>query len=455
MTRKKVFIGLGVVVVLGAIVWANFAFKKEKGTTVTVEAIKQRDLEAIVSASGKIRARRTVNITSEVSGKVVQLAVDEGQRVKAGQFLLQVDPRNVRSRLQVSEATLEQQKIALQQARTALENARVNLKQAEDEYARQRALDKSQLATKQTLENAENLVAIRRGELRTAEQQVSNASQAIRRQNADLDSARHDLSRVTILSPIDGLITKRNVEEGETAMAGFTNNPSVVLLVVSDMSVIEAEVEVDETDIPNVQLGQKTKVTIDALPDKEFPATVTEIGNSPIGTGTTSAAGLTATNFKVVVTLDGQIPEVRPGFTCTADITTATRKAAVAVPIQAMTIRDVVLDAKGNMVPPKKDEKGKGKGRRPSSVGAVEAAELPPGQTRKEVEGVFLVTKENTAKFVQVKSGVAGDKYFEVLSGLKAGDRVITGPFDSVRALAEGAPVKIDETGGAAAAKKS
>src|SRR5512133_1323570 len=133
MTRKKVLIGLGVIVVLGAMAWANFAFKKDTGTTVTVEAIKQRDLESIVSASGKIRARRTVNITSEVSGKVVQLAVDEGQRVKTGQFLLQVDPRNVRSRLQVSEATLEQQRIALLQARTQLENAKVNLKQAEDE----------------------------------------------------------------------------------------------------------------------------------------------------------------------------------------------------------------------------------------------------------------------------------------------------------------------------------
>jgi HlyD family secretion protein len=443
MTRKKVLIGLGLVVVLGAMVWANFAFKKDKGTTVTVEVIKQRDLEAIVSASGKIRARRTVNITSEVSGKVVQLAVDEGQRVKTGQFLLQVDPRNVRSRLQVSEATLEQQKIAQQQARTMLENARVNLKQAQDELNRQRALDKSSLATKQALEQAENLLAIRQGELRNSQQAVSNADQSIRRQQADLDSARHDLSRVTLQSPIDGIITKRNVEEGETAMAGFTNNPSVVLLVVSDMSVIEAEIEVDETDIPNVQLGQKTKVTIDALPDRSFPAKVTEIGNSPIGTGTTSATGLTATNFKVVVTLDDQVPEVRPGFTCTADITTATRKAATAVPIQAMTIRDLVLDAKGNVVrPPKQDAKG----RRPSSIaGTVEAAELKPGQTRKEVEGVFVITKDNKAQFVPVKSGVAGDKYFEVLSGLKAGDRVITGPFDSVRALADDAPVKVEE----------
>jgi HlyD family secretion protein len=441
MTRKKVLIGLAVVVVLGAMVWANFAFKRETGTTVTVEAIKQRDLESIVSASGKIRARRTVNITSEVSGKVVQLAVDEGQRVKAGQFLLQVDPRNVRSRLEVSEATLQQQRIALQQARTTLENARVNLKQSRDEFARQKALDKSALATKQALEQAENLVSIRQGEVRNAEQAVNNAEQAIRRQTADLDAARHDLSRVTINSPIEGLITKRNVEEGETAMAGFTNNPSVVLLVVSDMSVIEAEVEVDETDIPNVQLGQPVKVSIDALPDRKFPAKVTEIGNSPIGTGTTSATGLTATNFKVVVTLDGQIPEVRPGFTCTADITTATRKSVPAVPIQAMTVRDVVLDAGGNIVrEPKKDPKAK----RPATVNAVEAAELKPGQTRKEVEGVFVVTKDNKAQFIVVKSGVAGDKYFEVLSGLKVGDRVITGPFDSVRALADDAAVKVD-----------
>lgn len=448
MTRKKVLIGLGVVIVLGAMVWANFAFKKEKGTTVTAETIKLRDLEAVVSASGKIQARRAVNITSEVSGKVVQLAVDEGQRVKAGQFLLQVDPRTVNSRLRVSEATLEQQKIALQQARTALENARVNLKQAEDEYARQSQLDKSQLATKQTLEQTENTLKIRRGELRSAEQAVSKAAQAIRSQTAELDSARHDVSRVTIQSPIDGLITKRNVEEGETAMAGFTNNPSVVLLVVSDMSVIEAEVEVDETDIPNVQLGQTAKVTIDALPDRTFTAKVTEIGNSPINSTTaSSSSSVSATNFKVVVTLDGPIPDVRPGFTCTADITTATRKNVAAVPIQAMTIREVVLDGSGQVVrQPKKDPKG----RRP---GTVEAAELKPGQTRKEVEGVFVVTKDNKAQFVTVKSGISGDKYFEVLQGLKPGDRVITGPFDSVRALEDEAPVKIDETGKGSARK--
>jgi HlyD family secretion protein len=451
MTRKKVFIGLGLVALVGAMIWANFAFKKQEGPSVTVEAIKGRKLESVVSASGKIRARRTVNITSEVSGKVVKLAVEEGDRVKQGQFLLQVDPRNVRNRLQVSEASLEQQKIALQQSRQSLENAKVNLKLAQDELARQQRLDRDKLATKQALETAQDSVALRTGDVKNAEQAVSTAEQRIRSQMADLESAQHDLSRVTIEAPIDGIVTKRNVEEGEMAVVGFTNNPSVVLLIVADMSVIEAEIEVDETDIPNVKLGQKTKVTIDALPDREFGAKVTEIGNSPI---TASAAGgvRQATNFKVVVTLDGEIPEVRPGFTCTADITTADRENAVSVPIQALTVRELTFDPQGKVVKAPKPEKGKP---RPGpSTPVVEAAELKPGFTKKEVEGVFVVDKDNRAEFVQVKTGVAGDKYFEVLDGLKVGDRVITGPFASVRNISDGTQVKVEGTGPGGGAKK-
>ena len=441
MTRKKVLIGLGVVVLVGAMVWANFAFKKQEGPTVTVEAIKGRKLESIVSASGKIRARRTVNITSEVSGKVVKLAVDEGDRVKLGQFLLQVDPRTVRSRLQVSEASLEQQRISLLQARQSLENSKVNLKLAQDELARQQRLDRDKLATRQALEQAQDTVTLRVGDVKNAEQAVSTADQRIKSQMADLESAHYDLSRVTIESPIDGIITKRNVEEGETAMAGFTNNPSVVLLIVADMSVIEAEIEVDETDIPNVKLGQKTKITIDALPDRSFPAKVTEIGNSPI-TAAASGGVRQATNFKVVVTIDGEIPEVRPGFTCTADITTADRENAVAVPIQALTVRELTFDPQGKVVKPPKLEKG----RRPVAP-IVEASELKPGFTKKEVEGVFVADKESRAEFVQVKTGIAGDKFFEVLDGLKVGDRVITGPFASVRNLSDGTVVKVEESG--------
>jgi HlyD family secretion protein len=256
---------------------------------------------------------------------------------------------------------------------------------------------------------------------------------------------------VTIESPIDGLVTRRNVEEGETAVVGFTNNPSVVLLVVSDMSVIEAEIEVDETDIPTVKLGQKAKITIDALPEKTFVAKVTEIGNSPINATTQSVGGVRqATNFKVILTIDGEIPDVRPGFTCTADITTAERENAVSVPIQALTVREMTFDPQGKVVKAPKPEKGKP---RPGPSTVVEASELKPGFTKKEVEGVFAVSKENTVEFLQVKTGIAGDKYFEVLDGLKNGDRVVTGPFASVRTLSDGAKVK-PEGPGAGSVKK-
>ena len=220
-------------------------------------------------------------------------------------------------------------------------------------------------------------------------------------------------------------------------MMGTMNNAGTVLLTVADMSVIEAEVEVDETDIPLVQMGQKAKITIDAIPDKTFTGTVTEIGNSPIqtaGTGTTR----TATNFKVVVTIDGQIPDVRPGFTCTAEITTATRQQAVAVPIQSLTVRELVYDAQGNVInEPRPPKKGFQFG--PAAAAPAPAAasrELKPGEKREEVEGVFLI-KDGKATFVKVKVGIAGERYLEVLSGLKDGDQVITGPFESVRSLYE------------------
>jgi HlyD family secretion protein len=215
-----------------------------------------------------------------------------------------------------------------------------------------------------------------------------------------------------------------------------------VLLTVADMSVIEAEVEVDETDIPTVRLGQVAKVTVDAIPEKTFTGKVTEIGNSPIqAAGQPGASSAQATNFKVVVTLDGEIPEVRPGFTCTAEITTATRQTALSVPIQALAVRELTRDPKGQIVREKKEtERGR------SAMPTASAQELPPGHTRKEEEGVFIV-RDNRAEFVPVKTGIAGDKYFELLPGsLKESDQVITGPFASVRNLRDGDSVKIQPT---------
>ncbi len=444
MTRKKVIIGAVVLVVIAAIVYANVAFKRTEGVSVTVESVAKRNLESIVSASGTIRAKRTVNITSEVTGKITQLAVEEGDHVKEGQFLLEIDSRIPRNRVQGLQASVEQQRILQQQARTSLESATEALKLAQDEFKRQQDLLKQGIATRQDYERAENTLKLRQNDQRSAEQSIARSDQAIRQMNTELANAQHDLSKVTINAPIEGIITKRNVEAGETAMQGFTNNPSVVLLVLADMSVIEGEIQVDETDIPQVAIGQKAKITIDAMPEKSFAGHVTEVGNSPINVSAQSAGSRQATNFKVVVTVDEPIPNIRPGFSGTADITTATRQDAVSVPIQALAVREVTVDAAGNVVRQPKPEKAVKRTSNPVETNVSAAEKEKPGQAKKELEGVFIV-RDGKAEFTPVKTGIAGDKYCEVLSGIKPGDKVITGPFASVRELADGKAVKTDE----------
>ncbi len=325
--------------------------------------------------------------------------------------------------------------------------ARENLALAREELKRQEELWAQQLTTKQALDQARNAVTVREAELRQREQDIKTQDQRIRQEGAALNQAQYNLSRARIESPIDGIVSRRNIEEGETVVIGTMNNAGTVLLTIADMSIIEAEVEVDETDIPSVRLGQVAKVTIDALPGKEYTGKVTEIGNSPIqATNAASGAGQAATNFKVTIQLDQTIDEVRPGFTCSAEIETATRQQAVAVPIQAMAVRDLVYDKAGNIVrPPKQD--GKKKTPTPATP-----ADLPEGQTRKETEGVFVMRDKN-AEFVPVRTGIAGERHFEVLSGVKNGDKVITGPFNSVRDLQDGDEVRLAETD--AAKKKS
>ncbi|MFO7694838.1 MAG: efflux RND transporter periplasmic adaptor subunit, partial [Vicinamibacterales bacterium] len=280
----------------------------------------------------------------------------------------------------------------------------------------------------------------RERDVEAREASITMEATRVRQTTADLDNARYNLGQVSIDSPIDGIVTRRNIELGENVMIGTMNNAGTVLLTIADMSIIEAELEVDETDVPSLQIGQNAKVTIDALPDKTFTAKVTEIGNSPIQA--TAAAATRATNFKVVVTLVDEIPEVRPGFTCTADITTATRKDVVAIPIQATTVRELVYDEKGNVV--KEPEADKKKPR--SGAAAAAAAELKPGQTKKEAEGVFVI-RDGKATFLPVKTGIAGEKFLEVLSGIKADDEVIVGPFNSVRDMKDGDAVKLQAAG--------
>ena len=443
MTASRKAVLIAAIVVLGAaVVYINLTFERATGPEVEVEAVERRYLEAIVSAPGTIVPQLTVDISANTMGQVTRLEFDEGQRVTVGDFLLEIDPETLRAAVDRGEAALQASRSAQRQAEVTVETARVNLDLARDNLERQEHLWGLRLVSREAYEQALNDVALRETELQAREVEVATQAQRIRQEEANLESARYELTKVTITSPISGVVTRRNIEEGETVVVGTMNNQGTVLATIADLSVIEAEVEVDETDIPSVELGQLATVTIDAFPDDEFSGVVTEIGNSPInpvGAGAAAGgAGSQATTFKVVVTLDEAIPGVRPGFTCTADITTAIRPDSLAIPIQASTVREVVLDASGNVVPQETGPRGR------SVVPAAEAADLGAGETEEELEGVF-VARQGRAVFVPVDTGIAGERYFEALSGVAEGDLIVTGPFSEVRNLGDGDSIRVVE----------
>jgi HlyD family secretion protein len=434
---------LGFVLAGAAVIAANLWYERDRGVRVTAEIIRARNLEAIVSASGRIQPQRQVNVSANTTGRVTRVAVDEGQVVKQGQFLLEIDPRSLEGQLQRGEASVAAARSALQAARMAVEQGRANLELARQNLKRQEDLWKEGLTTRESLERAQNDVAVREGDVKAREQDIETNEQRIRQEEASLSTTRYNLNQVIITAPMDGLITRRSIEEGETAVLGTMNNAGSVLLTIADMSVLEAELEVDETEIPAVTLGQPARVTIDAVPNRTFHGRVTEIGNSPVqNTSSTQSAGQRqATTFKVVVTLEEEVPDVRPGFTCTAEITTAERGDVVSVPIQALTVRELLFDSSDALV-----RETSGRRRRRTGVETPLAAsnDPPPGHTRKETEGVFVV-RDGRAVFTPVTIGIAGERYFEVLKGLAAGDLVITGPFASVRELDDGESVGVQD----------
>ena len=365
MTRKKVIIAIIVVVVLGAAAGANIYFRREQGPSVTAEAIRSRDLEAIVSASGKVQPKRQVNISAQQMGRVTRLAVEEGQRVKAGQFLLEIDPRQLEGQLQRGQASVAAAQSGLMQARVGVTSAEVNVEQAkaslelsQQNLKRQQDLWKDGLTTRESLERAQNEVTVRRGRPQGPRagrhgpvQEIETREQQIKQEQAGLSTTRYNLTQIVIESPMDGIVTRRNIEEGETAVVGTMNNAGSQLLTIADMSVIEAEVEVDETDIPFVALGQQAKITIDAVEDRTFKGHVTEIGNSPIQANSQqrrTAAGDDVQGRDHAGRGGAQHPPGLHLHRRNHDLDT--KQNVTSVPIQALTVSELLFDPQGKIV---------------------------------------------------------------------------------------------------------
>lgn len=424
LKSKKLWIGVAVVAVIALMVVANLRRKQKSATKVETQKVEERELRAIVSASGKIRPKTSVDVSASMSGKVVKLAVDEGDRVEKGQFLLQIDPTP-------AEANVRQIEASIAAAKANLKLARANLQEAKLEFERQEALHKRDLTSEEVLQKARTAYEVEKLRTEAAEQEIA-------RLQAMLYSARHELSKVNVHSDVSGIVTKRNIEEGENVFVGAFNNPATVLLTIADLSVIEAEVEVDETDIVDVKVGQESEVKVDAYPDSSFKGVVTKVGHSPI-LSTAGVAQQQATSFEVIVQLIDEIPQVRPGLSCKAEITTGYREKAIAVPIQALTMRKP-----SELEPPERR-------RARRSTDAVAAndtlkteEEQKAREEEKEIQGAFVV-KDGKVQFHEVKTGIAGERHFEVLSGLNPGDEVVVGPFRAMRRLRNGDPVKVEK----------
>lgn len=390
--RTKIIIAVIVVLLIAGITTASIVSKGKEGTPVTFGKVEQLDLTSKVTANGQIDAQRKVDLSANVMGQIVNLAVREGDVVKKGDFLLQIDQKQLAASAQGAEASMR----ALLSDRDA---ARANLADAQNTFQRARNNFEQKIIPAAELDRA-------RTSLDAARANVSAIERRIEQSRANLAAARDTLSKTTMTAPMGGIITALPVEEGEVAVIGTMNNPGTKLLTIADMSVVEAVMEVDETDIPNVRVGQRANVTIDAYPNKTFAGIVTEVGSSPM---TNVSSGAEAVNFEVKIQLENPPAGVRPGFSASADIITGTRTKATAIPIQALVVRE---------------KEGAKKGVKPT-----------------DEEGVYL-HKDGKAQFVPVTTGLAGETNIEIVKGLTPGQEIITGPFRALRDIKDGAKVR-------------
>lgn len=421
--RAKWLIGGGILVVLVVIFSASLASRDKNLVHVTTAKVAKADLVATVSCNGRVQAKTKVDISSQVQGQIVNLAVEEGDIVKKGDFLLQIDKAQFDASTKASQGALD----ALFAQREA---DRATQLQAERDYEREKINFEAKISSEQVYQKARLALDAARAQEMTTERRIEQA-------RAQLAASKDSLNKTTITAPMAGVVTARPIEAGENAMIGTFNNPGTILMTISDMSVVESEMEVDETDIPHVRVNQKAKLTIDAYPEKKFDGVVTELGGSPI---TKSALGTdsSAVNFKVKVRILNPPRDIRPGFSVSGQIETDRRAGALAVPIPALVVADEASL--------KKPEKGK----KPAPT----VTPLPKDSTaRKEVEGVFVVKKDGTVEFRKIKTGISAELQSEVVEGLAAGEEIVTGPFKALRVLKIGDRVKVDQDAGAAEKK--
>ena len=441
-------IGVGAVVVLGIIVAVTVYQSRKNLVTVQTGKAQKQTLSSVVSASGEIKPKTYVNIGANAFGKIIKLHVKEGDRVKKGQLLAQLenvqssaDVNATRASVQGAETDFIAADAALRTSRADLNRAKSDADHARLDWERAQGLYKDALIAKHDYdtkkaawESAEAGLVQAEARVAQAVAQKDSADKHISQNRANLTRVADVLQKTTYEAPFDGVITNLPVREGETVVIGIQNSPGSTLMTLADMSVITAEVKVDETDIVNVHMGQSAEVTIDAIPRKIFHGTVTEIGNNAIvrstGVSTSQATSTSeeAKDFKVVVTLTDPPADLRPGLSSTAKITTATRPNVVSIPIQALTVRNPA-----DLIP--KDGKG--------AVHA--AAPVESGKQKEEIQGVFVI-RNKKAEFVAVETGISGTTDIEVTKGVQEGDEVITGSYKVLRTLKPGTSVKIDNS---------
>jgi HlyD family secretion protein len=406
--RTKIIVGAVLAVVLVGVLTASIRGRDKDVPRVTTAKVEKMDLVSKVTANGKIQARRKVDMSALVMGQIMNLAVKEGDHVKKGQLLLQIDKTQLAAAAQGSEASLAAM-------RHDLEAARANAEQAKSDFIRAKGNYEAHILAEADYQKA-------RSGLDTAQATLAATEERMRQAMATLAGSRDSLSKTTVTAPLDGIVTALPVKEGEVTVIGTMNNPGTQLLTISDMGEVEAVMMVDETSVPQVKVGQKATLSVDAYPNTKFQGTVTEVGSSPIPKNDPDLLALVANseaiNFKVKIRVDNPPDTIRPGFSVTAEIVTGHVDGATAIPIQALVVRDVnAKDKKANA------------GSRPDTE-----------------EGVYVI-KDGKLAFEKVDTGIAGELMIQLKKGPAVGDQIVTGPFKVLRQVKEGDRVIIEKEG--------